>query len=412
MARRNMIAVCQLTSRHDLQENFQVCLSMIERAKKRDCKFVFLPECFDYVGRSKEESISLAMPEYGEYIGKSRTVPSLPLNTHLIIDNNGETRGRYHKLHLFDLDIPDKVRLMESEFSTGGKELVHPVDTPVGKIGPAICYDVRFPELSLWYRYKGAQILAYPSAFTLNTGLAHWETLMRCRAIETQCYVVSAAQTGKHTPNRISYGHSMVVDPWGAVVAQCSETVDMCFAEINMDYVDEIRQTQPVMDHRRSELYSLVYNERSPCTDSFMFGPNPVPPSVTFYRSAHSVALVNLKPFVPGHVLVAPIRSVKRLTELSDAETADLFVVAKKVQRMLEGHHNVSSSTVCVQDGVDASQTVEHVHVHILPRRKGDFGGDSDNLYKQLQGHEGQRTAREQKEMEDEAAVYRPLMYQ
>lgn len=103
---------------------------------------------------------------------------------------------------------------MESEFSRAGDRLVPPVETPVGKLGLSICYDVRFPELGLWNRRNGAEILSYPSAFTLNTGLAHWETLLRCRAIETQCYVVAAAQTGRHNEKRISYGHSMVVDPW------------------------------------------------------------------------------------------------------------------------------------------------------------------------------------------------------
>ncbi|PIO69775.1 hydrolase, carbon-nitrogen family [Teladorsagia circumcincta] len=149
----------------------------------------------------------------------------MPWNSHVIIDDQGETRALYNKLHLFDLEIPGKVRLMESEFSKSGSKMVPPVDTPIGRLGLSICYDLRFPELALWNRYKGAEILSYPSSFTLNTGLAHWEPLLRTRAIETQCYVIAAAQTGKHNDKRSSYGHSMVVDPWGAVVAQCSERV-------------------------------------------------------------------------------------------------------------------------------------------------------------------------------------------
>ncbi|KAK6052185.1 hypothetical protein COOONC_10309 [Cooperia oncophora] len=150
---------------------------------------------------------------------------------------------------------------MESEFSKGGDRMVPPVDTPVGRLGLSICYDLRFPELALYNRYKGAEILSYPSSFTLNTGLAHWEPLLRSRAIETQCYVVAAAQTGKHNEKRSSYGHSMVIDPWGAVIAQCSERIDMCFAEIDLSYVDELRKMQPVFAHRRSDLYSLHVNE-------------------------------------------------------------------------------------------------------------------------------------------------------
>ncbi|KAK6014290.1 hydrolase, carbon-nitrogen family [Ostertagia ostertagi] len=103
---------------------------------------------------------------------------SMPWNSHVIIDDEGETRALYNKLHLFDLEIPGKVRLMESEFSKSGTKMVPPVDTPIGRLGLSICYDLRFPELALWNRYKGAEILSYPSSFTLNTGLAHWEPLL------------------------------------------------------------------------------------------------------------------------------------------------------------------------------------------------------------------------------------------
>lgn len=104
----------------------------------------------------------------------------MPLNSHIVIDSDGNTKARYDKLHLFDLDIPGKVRLMESEFSRGGDKLVPPVSTPVGTLGLSICYDVRFPELALWNRYQGAQLLSYPSSFTVPTGLAHWEVRSCC----------------------------------------------------------------------------------------------------------------------------------------------------------------------------------------------------------------------------------------
>uniref|UniRef100_A0A915DD01 CN hydrolase domain-containing protein n=1 Tax=Ditylenchus dipsaci TaxID=166011 RepID=A0A915DD01_9BILA len=357
-ARRNLVAICQLTSQHDLAENLRVCSEMVERAKARDCKMVFFPECFDYIGRDRAETIALAMEEHSDYISKFRELArqnnmwlslggfhhkdtknkSLPFNTHLIINQDGETSGSYQKLHLFDLDIPGKVRLMESEFSEQGTELKSPVETPVGKVGMSICYDVRFPELSLWNRYKGAEILTFPSSFTVcKYCLAHWEALLRARAIETQCYVVAAAQTGKHNDKRSSYGHAMAVDPWGAVIAQCSETVDMCFAEINLDYVKQIRTMQPVFGHRRADLYSLILM-KSPKWTLFCF--------------------VNLKPIVPGHVLIAPIRKVERLTQMTDQETADLFVVAKKVQKGLEGHFKAPAFAVTVQDGLESGQSV------------------------------------------------------
>ncbi|VDO39547.1 unnamed protein product [Haemonchus placei] len=314
--------------------------------------------------------------------------PNRPWNSHIVIDSEGTTKALYNKLHLFDLEIPGKVRLMESEFSKSGTKMVSPVDTPIGRLGLSICYDLRFSELALWNRTKGAEILSYPSSFTLNTGLAHWEPLLRTRAIETQCYVVAAAQTGKHNEKRISYGHSMVVDPWGAIIAQCSERIDMCFAEIDLSYVAELRKMQPVFAHRRSDLYMLHANEEDSgtrphsswcCTSSnvisiiktsenssLMFAEFPIAAESIFYKSAHSFAFVNLKPVLNGHVLVCPKRVCYHLTDLTDAETADLFIVAKKVQRMIE----------------------KHVHVHILARREGDFGGSPDNLYSSLATHD------------------------
>ncbi|VDP53889.1 unnamed protein product [Heligmosomoides polygyrus] len=340
--RNSEIAVCQLTSDHNVEKNFEICKEMVERATAQNCKMVFFPECFDYVGRNKEENIGLATEENGHIMQRFRSIakqnsiwislgglhnkdpnePKMPWNSHIVIDDEGNTAALYNKLHLFDLEIPGKVRLMESEFSKRGTrmvppvdtpvgrlglsicydlrfaelalwnrnkgaqilsypsaftlntglahwEMVPPVDTPVGRLGLSICYDLRFAELALWNRNKGAQILSYPSAFTLNTGLAHWEPLLRARAIESQCYVVAAAQTGKHNEKRSSYGHSMVIDPWGAVVAQCSERVDMCFAEIDLSYVAELRQMQPVFAHRRHDLYTLHVNEVDDGKNSF-----------------------------------------------------------------------------------------------------------------------------------------------
>ncbi|WKY05618.1 hypothetical protein Q1695_006096 [Nippostrongylus brasiliensis] len=415
---RSLIAVCQLTSDHDVEQNIKICTDMIERASERRCKMVFFPECFDFVGRNREENVSLATEEDGPIMDRFRSLakehklwislgglhnkdpsePEKPWNSHIVIDEEGETRAVYNKLHLFDLEIPGK--------------MVPPVDTPIGRLGLSICYDLRFAELAIWNRKKGAEILSYPSAFTLNTGLAHWEPLLRTRAIETQCYVVAAAQTGKHNEKRLSYGHSMVVDPWGAVIAQCSERVDMCFAEIDLSYVAELRQMQPVFDHRRSDLYSIHVNETDNDDSNLFFAEFPIASDTIFYKSALSFAFVNLKPVLNGHVLVCPKRICNHLTELSDAETADLFIVAKKVQRMLEKFHNVTSSTVCVQDGKDAGQTVKHVHVHVLARREGDFGCSPDNLYQNLAAHDKDPTVRPrtQEEMAKEAALYRQAM--
>ncbi|XGW29169.1 hypothetical protein V3C99_008737 [Haemonchus contortus] len=429
---RSLIAVCQLTSDHDIEKNFAICKDMVERASSQSCKMIFFPECFDSIGRNREENISLATEEKGPFIQRFRSLakqhgiwmslggfhnkdpsePARPWNSHIVIDSEGTTRALYNKLHLFDLEIPGKVRLMESEFSKSGTRMVSPVDTPVGRLGLSICYDLRFSELALWNRTKGAEILSYPSSFTLNTGLAHWEPLLRSRAIETQCYVVSAAQTGKHNEERSSYGHAMVIDPWGAVIAQCSDRVDMCFAEIDLSYVDELRELQPIFAQRRPELYTLHVNEEDNENTPLMFSNFPIASESIFYRSGLSFAFVNLKPVLNGHVLVCPKRICNHLTDLTDAETADLFVVSKKVQKMIEKFHNVTSSTVCIQDGKEAGQTVEHVHVHILARREGDFGCSPDNLYHTLSAHDRdpQVRPRTQDEMSAEASLYREAM--
>lgn len=425
-----------MTCGHERDENFKVASKMMLRAKERNAKMVFFPECFDFIGRNKEENQSLAFGEDGDFINQFRKAAKdfglwlslggfhhkdpkgvhMPYNTHLIIDDEGKTRALYQKLHLFDVDIPGKVRLMESEFSHAGDKLVRPVQTPIGSVGLGICYDLRFAELALWNRKCGADILTYPSAFTVNTGLAHWESLLRARAIETQCYVVAAAQTGKHNDKRSSYGHSMVIDPWGAVVAQCSETVDMCFAEISLGYLEEVRKTQPVLDHRRCDLYSLIANEKLEIADNetFYFGDFKISPKVIFYKSAYSFAFVNILPVLPGHVLISPLRKATRLTDLTDCETADLFIVAKRIQTVLESHYQTSSSTVSVQDGPDAGQTVKHVHVHVLPRKKTDFGGEPDKIYRELAGHDkpenNVKRRRDEEDMAKEAAIYRELL--
>ncbi|GMT24905.1 hypothetical protein PFISCL1PPCAC_16202, partial [Pristionchus fissidentatus] len=429
-----LIGVCQMTNSNDMGANWKVAQGFIERAAERRCKMLFFPECFDFVGVHKEDQITLAFDESDAFLSRFRDAAkqhglwmslggfhnkdasgSLPWNSHIVIDSEGSTRARYDKLHLFDLEIPGKVRLMESEFSKGGSEIVPPVSTPIGNLGLSICYDLRFPELSIWNRKAGAHILSFPSGFTLTTGLAHWEALLRARAIENQCYVVAAAQTGVHNPKRSSYGHAVVVDPWGAVIAQCSERVGMCFAEIDIDYLEEIRKTQPVFAHRRSDLYTLHVNEKREIGDApYSFGKIPISPSHVFYRSAHSYAFVNLKPVLDGHVLVSPCKPADRLTDLNDEETADLFCLAKKVQRMLEKKHGVDSSTVCVQDGPQSGQTIKHVHVHILPRRANDFGGggtSTDAVYAELAKHDrDDRPPRTNEQMVEEAAIYRKIM--
>ncbi|NXC47216.1 NIT1 amidase, partial [Penelope pileata] len=170
----------------------------------------------------------------------------------------GRRVAAYRKAHLCDVELPGRVCMRESAFTNAGTQLLPPVSTPAGKLGLSICYDLRFPEISLALRRAGAEILTYPSAFTVTTGSAHWEVLLRARAIETQCYVVAAAQSGQNHEGRSSYGHTLVADPWGTVVAQCGDGPGLCYAQIDLGYLHRVRQEIPVHSHRRPDLYGTV----------------------------------------------------------------------------------------------------------------------------------------------------------
>ncbi|XP_061664447.1 deaminated glutathione amidase isoform X2 [Syngnathoides biaculeatus] len=165
----------------------------------------------------------------------------------------GEIVSTYRKCHLFDVELPEKgVSLNESAFTIPGDSLAAPVQTPVGQLGLGVCYDLRFPEFSLALRKSGADILTFPSAFTEATGAAHWEVLLRARAIENQCYVLAAAQVGRHHAKRSSYGHALAVDPWGAVIADCGgERAGVALVEVDLEKIRTVRGNMPLQKHRR-----------------------------------------------------------------------------------------------------------------------------------------------------------------
>ncbi|XP_056883322.1 deaminated glutathione amidase isoform X1 [Takifugu flavidus] len=275
-----LAAVCQMTATTDKAANLSACTQLVEEAKERGAAMVFLPEGFDYIGSSREETLSLSEPLTGDTItqycqlarklgiwlslggfherghdwGSDRRI----YNSHVIIDEQGKTVSVYRKSHLFDMELPEKgVSLKESAFTISGPSLVAPVQTPIGKVGLGICYDLRFPELSLALQKDGgAQILTYPSAFTVATGRAHWEVLLRARAIENQCFVLAAAQVGQHHDKRASYGHALAVDPWGDVLADCGgEKPGLMLVELNMEKLYSTRKHMPVQQHRRDTVF-------------------------------------------------------------------------------------------------------------------------------------------------------------
>ena len=433
-----VVAVVQMTSTPDKDETFAQLSALVNRAKSRGALMTFVPECADYVSETRDQAVALAEPlegptvsryrelartlkmwlSIGGYHEKPKNADELKriYNTHLLIDDAGTIQGVYRKVHMFDVNIPGGVPSCESSYTIPGSTIGPAVATVCGKVGMAICYDMRFPEIAISLVQQGAEILTYPSAFTVPTGMAHWETLLRNRAIENQCYVIAAAQIGRHHAKRSSYGNAMVVDPWGTVVARCHDTADICLAEIDLPLLHKRRSDMPVFSHKRQDLYGHVLNNVVLPVDSrseYQFGPHTVKSGSAFYRTGLSIAFVNRKPVLPGHVLVCPIRVVEHLSELNAAEMADLFLAVQSVAEAVKKQYDVSSLTIAVQDGPDAGQSVKHVHVHVLPRKPGDFP-DNDDVYKRLEKHDknvGTREWRNDDDMAAEAAVMRKYFH-
>jgi predicted amidohydrolase len=175
------------------------------------------------------------------------------VNRGFVIDAAGEVRARYDKIHLFDVDLPTGETWRESATYAPGERAVI-AETPVGQLGLAVCYDLRFPDLFRTLTGAGATILSIPAAFTVPTGKAHWHVLLRARAIEAGVFVVAAAQVGKHEDGRDTYGHSLVIDPWGEVLLDMGEVPGVGFVDIELGRVDEVRARVPAIRHRRAIL--------------------------------------------------------------------------------------------------------------------------------------------------------------
>jgi predicted amidohydrolase len=249
-----------------------------------------------YQALARDEGVWLSLGGYQEAgpAGESRI-----FNTHVVIDAEGTIQATYRKIHLYDVPM---VGLVESKQALAGEEVVS-CDSPAGKLGVAICYDMRFPELSQKLTFlHGARVLTFPSAFAMKTGEAHWETLLRARAIECQTYVVAAAQAGLHNHDgnrRRSWGHALAVDPWGAVVASFgAEDTGVQTFEIDLDHVDATRRNMPMHAHRRYDLYGApaVYGNREaelPTDTSQMT------------HAAHAAESSAWMPLVPRAALVA-----------------------------------------------------------------------------------------------------------
>ena len=278
-SRKTLIAVAQLTSKADMLENVRIISALAAEAVKRGAKLLFLPECANFFGDEQTSGSKVLEPLNGSAIAQYRELAQqhrlwLSLggfqerakeagkghNTHVVIDDAGSLAAVYRKAHLFDLELPS-IRLKESDHTAPGDALVV-CDSPAGRLGLSVCYDVRFPEMYRSLSSAGAQILTVPAAFTVPTGSAHWELLLRARAVENQCYVVASAQVGAHNNTRTSYGHSMIIDPWGTVLAQAggpeaaAQAPCIITAEVDLDFLDDVRRRMPVASHCRPPLYA------------------------------------------------------------------------------------------------------------------------------------------------------------
>jgi predicted amidohydrolase len=264
-----LAAAVQLTSTSDEAANWESARALVERAAGLGARLVVTPENTNYLG-PHEEKVRRAEPldgaacrRFGDLargLGIHLLLGSFNersdeatrcFNTSVLFGPDGEILATYRKIHLFDVDIPE-VRFAESATCKPG-ESTTVVPTPLGRLGLSICYDLRFGELYRRLAEDGAEILAVPSAFTAATGKDHWEPLLRARAIETQCYVIAAAQHGRHDDGglRESWGHAMIVDPWGLVAATASDGPGLALAEIDLERVARIRRSMPVAQHRR-----------------------------------------------------------------------------------------------------------------------------------------------------------------
>ncbi|RVX68846.1 hypothetical protein B0A52_07501 [Exophiala mesophila] len=282
-------AVGQICSTASMTHNLAQCQTLVRKAVASGAKALFLPEASDYIASSPAESVSLC-----QHVSKSAFVRGLQQaardhslainvgihepteppsqrikNTLLWIDQEGAIVHRYQKLHVFDVDLrPGGPLIRESDSTEPGHDIVPPFKSSLGQVGSLICFDLRFPEPALRLRRFGADIILYPSAFTVPTGKLHWEILLRARAVETQCWIIAAAQCGRHNEKRVSYGDAIVISPNGQVVGRLDHVTDidregengrepeMLTVDIDLDLVKDVRRMIPLL--RRTDVYPEI----------------------------------------------------------------------------------------------------------------------------------------------------------
>jgi len=268
------VAAIQLSSQDDVASNLAQCRQWVERAAQVGAKLAVLPENFAFFGPDEPRvrlaepllstgaepaPIQLALSEWARELGitivgggmpTASGDPARPYNTAVAFGPDGRLLGHYNKVHLFDVSLQSGEQMRESSHTARGSSLAT-LGIEGFQVGMSICYDVRFPELYRGLVDKGAEVILVPAAFTLHTGKDHWTPLLQARAIESQTWVIAAAQWGSHPGGRRCYGHSMVIDPWGAIVAQCPDRPGFALATLDHEYQRQVRASVPSLQHRR-----------------------------------------------------------------------------------------------------------------------------------------------------------------
>lgn len=270
-------ASIQMASGSNIKANLLEAAKLIAHATAEGAELIVLPENFGMIGNRQEDVLEhrevagsgpiqdfLAQQsnEYGITLaGGSVPIASVDTSRYrnaLLVYNKGECIGRYDKIHLFDVSVPgSNEKYCESDVIEPGDSIVV-VDTGTVRLGLAICYDLRFPEMFRLLQSKGAEVILLPAAFTAVTGKAHWHTLLKARAIENLCYIIASAQGGFHVNGRETYGHSLIIEPWGKILHEIDNGPGFALADISLDQQQQVRQRFPVLTHCRYSVNSQI----------------------------------------------------------------------------------------------------------------------------------------------------------
>jgi predicted amidohydrolase len=264
------IALYQSTTGIDPAANARALIEAVEQAAAGGAEILFTPEMSGLLDRDSARAAKVLRPQDEDFVlaacraaaRRNRIwlhIGSLAVlvedgkvaNRGFVIDREGEVRGAYDKLHLFDVDLPTGESWRESNVYSAGTGVVLVNGTPIGKLGLTICYDLRFPGLFARLAESDADVIAVPAAFTVPTGKAHWHVLLRARAIEAGLFVVAAAQVGHHEDGRMTFGHSLVIDPWGEILLDMGDESGVGFADIDLKRISDVRSRIPALNHRR-----------------------------------------------------------------------------------------------------------------------------------------------------------------